>query len=286
MSVNTNHIGKVILAGAGPGDPELLTVKTLRYLQRADVIVVDRLVSPDILKYYARQEALVVPVGKQYDNAGSTPQSTINELLVRYALEGKLVVRLKGGDVSIFSNVLDELRALVRHQIPYELVPGVTAALGAAAYAGIPLTARGYATSVRFLTNYEEQALDADYLELAHTNDTLVFYMSSAPLDRLIKKLLQQGIAADKWVAVIEQATTPMQRVAACPVHDYPIGSGIQYASPTLIIIGRVASLHADFQWLADSKRDEHYFPSIQEPSNGSTPGPRHAEPLKKITIC
>jgi uroporphyrin-III C-methyltransferase len=273
MSVNTNHIGKVILAGAGPGDPELLTVKTLRYLQRADVIVVDRLVSPDILKYYARQEALVVPVGKQYDNAGSTPQSTISELLVRFALEGKLVVRLKGGDVSIFSNVLDELRALVRHQIPYELVPGVTAALGAAAYAGIPLTARGYATSVRFLTNYDEHALDADYLELAHTNDTLVFYMSSAPLDRLIKKLLQQGIAAEKWVAVIEQATTPMQRVATWPVHDYPTGSGMQYASPTLIIIGRVASLHADFQWIADSQKDGFYFPSVPES-------------LKKTTIC
>jgi uroporphyrin-III C-methyltransferase len=273
MSVNTNHIGKVILAGAGPGDPELLTIKTLRYLQRADVIVVDRLVSPDILKYYARQEALVVPVGKQYDNAGSTPQSTICELLVRYALEGKLVVRLKGGDISIFSNVVEELRALVRHQIPYELVPGVTAALGAAAYAGIPLTARGYATSVRFLTSYEEQALDADYLELAHTNDTLVFYMSSSSLDRLIKKLLQQDIAADKWVAVIEQATTPMQRVAAYPIHDYPLDSGIQYASPTLIIIGRVASLHADFHWLADSGKDELYFPSIREPS-------------KKITLC
>jgi uroporphyrin-III C-methyltransferase len=286
MSVNPNHIGKVILAGAGPGDPELLTVKTLRYLQRADVIVVDRLVSPDILKYYARQEAIVVPVGKQYDNSGSTPQSTISELLVRYALEGKLVVRLKGGDVSIFSNILDELRALVRHRIPYELVPGVTAALGAAAYAGIPLTARGYATSVRFLTNYEEHALDADYLELAHTNDTLVLYMSSAPLDRLVKKLLQQGIAADKWVAVIEQATTPMQRVATWPVHDYPVGSGMQYASPTLIIIGRVASLHADFQWLADSPKDGLYFPSIQEPASESTPAPRNAEPLKKITIC
>jgi uroporphyrin-III C-methyltransferase len=286
MSINPNHIGKVILAGAGPGDPELLTVKTLRYLQRADVIVVDRLVSPDILKYYARQEALVVPVGKQYDNAGSTPQSTISALLVRYALEGKLVVRLKGGDVSIFSNVLDELRALIRHRIPYELVPGVTAALGAAAYAGIPLTARGYATSVRFLTNYDEHALDAEYPELAHTNDTLVFYMSSAPLDGLIKKLLQQGIAADKWVAVIEQATTPMQRVTAWPVHDYPVGSGMQYASPTLIIIGRVASLHADFQWLADSRKDGLYFPSIQEPLGESTPAPRNAEPLKKITLC
>src|ERR1700742_539923 len=109
MNTSNNHIGKVILAGAGPGDPELLTIKTLRYLQRADVVIVDRLVSPDILRYYTRQEALVIPVGKQYDNTASTPQAAINELLLRYALEGKLVVRLKGGDVSIFSNVLDEL---------------------------------------------------------------------------------------------------------------------------------------------------------------------------------
>jgi uroporphyrin-III C-methyltransferase len=274
MSTNTNHIGKVILAGAGPGDPELLTIKTLRWLQRADVIVVDRLVSPDIVKYYARQEALVVPVGKQYDKAGSTPQSKISELLVRYALKGKLVVRLKGGDVSIFSNVLDELQALVRHQIPYELVPGVTAALGAAAYAGIPLTARGYATSVRFLTGYEDHALDADYCELAHTNDTLAFYMSSAQLERLVEKLLHQGIATDKWVAVIEQATTPMQRVSAWPIHEYPVGSGTQYASPTLIIIGRVASLHADFRWFAAGNKDGLYFPALNH------------EPSKKITIC
>ncbi len=286
MLTNPNHIGKVILAGAGPGDPELLTIKTLRWLQRADVIVVDRLVSPDIVKYYTRQEALVIPVGKQHEKTGSTPQSEITGLLIRYALDRKLVVRLKGGDVSIFSNILDELQALVQHRIPYEVVPGVTAALGAAAYAGIPLTARGYATSVRFLTNYEEQALDADYLELAHTNDTLVFYMSSVSLDRLIKKLLQQGIATDKWVAVIEQATTPMQRVSAWPIHAYPIGSGTTYASPTLIIIGRVASLHADFQWLADDNRDGLYFPPVHGPSDGETASTRNPEPLKKITIC
>jgi uroporphyrin-III C-methyltransferase len=297
MSLPTNHIGKVILAGAGPGDPELLTIKTLRYLQRADVIVVDRLVSPDIVQYYARREALVVPVGKQCGNSGSTPQSAISELLVRYALEGKLVVRLKGGDVSIFSNVLDELQALVRHQIPYELVPGVTAALGAAAYAGIPLTARGYATSVRFLTNYHEDAVDADYRELARTNDTLVFYMGSASLDTLIEKLLRQGIAADKWVAVIEQATTPMQRVSAWPIDAFlPAMAGVRYASPTLIIIGRVASLHADFQWLADSRKEGGYFPPVAAsasvhpsasiPNSAPVAAPRDTEPLKKITIC
>src|SRR5579872_6629558 len=179
-STSSAPTGKVILAGAGPGDPELLTIKTLRYLQRADVVIADRLVSPDILRYYTRPDALIIPVGKQGGSAGSTPQASINELLVEYAMRGSLVLRLKGGDVSIFSNVLDELQTLVRHGIPYELVPGVTAALGAAAYAGIPLTARGYATAVRFLTGYHPGAMDNNsWRDLAHTQDTLVFYMSA-----------------------------------------------------------------------------------------------------------
>src|SRR5262249_44488065 len=236
MPIDSIHIGKVILAGAGPGDPELLTLKTLRFLRQADVVVVDRLVSPEILSEYTRPEALIIPVGKQCNSHASTPQSVINELLVTHALEGRLVVRLKGGDVSIFSNVLDELEALSRHGIPYELVPGVTAALGAAAYAGIPLTARGYSTAVRFLTGCREG--DASWWhDLAQTDDTLVFYMSSAPLDEMVEKLVEQGIAEDRWIAVIEQATTPLQRVSAYPVHRY--AGGARYASPTIIIIGR-----------------------------------------------
>ena len=269
MNTAHHHTGKVILAGAGPGDPELLTIKTLRYLQRADVVIVDRLVSPDILKYYTRPDALVIPVGKQHHNPGSTPQSEINSLLVEYALQGRLVIRLKGGDVSIFSNVLDELQTLVRHRIPYELIPGVTAALGAAAYAGIPLTAREHATAVRFLTGYRPEAIDSAYWrDLAQTADTLVFYMSSDPLDILIANLIQHGIAEDRWVAVIEQATTPMQRVTAYPVHDYlAAAAGSTYASPALIIIGKVAALHADFHWLPDSKGDNVYFPSLLQKS-------------------
>src|SRR5438046_629864 len=121
------HTGKVILAGAGPGDPDLLTVKVARYLQLADVVITDRLVSEEILATYVRTEALVIPVGKQCRKGASTPQSVINDLLVEYALQGKLVVRLKGGDVSIFSNILDELRALNAHGIGYEIIPGVTA---------------------------------------------------------------------------------------------------------------------------------------------------------------
>src|ERR1700712_2721169 len=126
--------GRVILAGAGPGDPELLTIKVFRYLQQADVVITDRLVSEDILQQYTRKEALIISVGKQCSKGNSTPQSEINDLLVEHAGSGKLVVRLKGGDASIFSNILDELRTLAAHGIPYEIIPGVTAALGAAAY--------------------------------------------------------------------------------------------------------------------------------------------------------
>jgi uroporphyrin-III C-methyltransferase/precorrin-2 dehydrogenase/sirohydrochlorin ferrochelatase/uroporphyrin-III C-methyltransferase len=265
MNTANTHIGKVILAGAGPGDPELLTIKTLRYLQRADVVIVDRLVSPEIIRYYTRPEAEIIPVGKQNRNQASTSQAEINTLLVEHARQGRLVVRLKGGDVSIFSNVLDELQTLVRHQIPYELIPGITAALGAAAYAGIPLTAREHATAVRFLTGYRPAAIDDTYWkELAHTTDTLVFYMSSEPLDTLIGNLVRYNIADDRWVAVIEQATTPCQRVTAYPVHDYlAAAAGTHYASPTLIIIGKVAALHADFHWLPDSTGETAYFPSL-----------------------
>lgn len=264
MNLNPIHIGKVILAGAGPGDPELLTLKTLRWLQKADVVVVDRLVSPEIVSEYTRPDAVVIPVGKQCGKEGSTPQSEINDLLVAHALEGRLVVRLKGGDVSIFSNVLDELETLTQHGIPYEIVPGVTAALGAAAYAGIPLTARGYSTAVRFLTGCRPGGDASWWRDLAQTDDTLVFYMSSAPLDELVGRLVAEGIATDRWVAVIEQATTPMQRVSSWPVREYiSAAAGSRYASPTLIIIGRVAAFHSSFQWLANSRDKELYFPSI-----------------------
>src|SRR4051812_44984628 len=183
--------GKVILAGAGPGDPELLTIKALRYLQKADVVLTDRLVSDVIINEYVNPEAEVLFVGKQCRRGKSTPQETINELMVEYALQGKLVVRLKGGDVSIFSNVLDELQTLVEHQISYEIIPGISAALGAAAYSGIPLTARNHATAVRFLTCYKSGIVSNEYWkELAITADTLVFYMSAETADHVVAKLI------------------------------------------------------------------------------------------------
>lgn len=259
--------GKVILAGAGPGDPELLTMKAARFLQNADVVLVDRLVSKEILTNYVSPKAEIIHVGKQCRRGISTPQKTINELMVENALLGKLVVRLKGGDVSIFSNILDELEALLANDIPYEIIPGVTAALGAAAFAGIPLTARGYATSVRFLTYYKSDIVTEEYWkELANTEDTLVFYMSSETLLNMVEKLTTHHIHEDKLLAIVEQATTPLQNVQVHNLYDFKRKvSEVNFISPTLVIIGRVVSLHENFKWLQNSTSKEYYFKPMDQ---------------------
>ena len=256
------HKGKVILAAAGPGDPELVTLKTVRWLQKADVVLADRLVSDTILQEHVSADAEIIYVGKQCRRGISTPQKTINELLVDFALEGKLVVRLKGGDVSIFSNIMDELETLVANNIPYEIVPGVTAALGAAAYAGIPLTARGYSTAVRFLTFYKSDVVsEAYWKELAQTDDTLVFYMSSETLNTVVEKLTQNNIAPDKLLAVAEQATTTLQNIHVCNLYDYKNKlKGQSFLSPSLVIIGKVVALHEQFAWIKNSRSKEYYF--------------------------
>ena len=258
-------LGKVILAAAGPGDPELITVKTAKYLSQADVVLTDRLVSEEILTEYVKPDAEIVYVGKQCRRGVSTPQATINELIVQYASEGKLVVRLKGGDVSIFSNIMDELETVVSNNIPYEIVPGVTAALGASAYAGIPLTARGYSTAVRLLTYYKSDVVTNEYWkELAETDDTLVFYMSSETLDKLVEKLVENNIAENKLLAVIEQATTPLQNVHICNLYKYEQQlKGQSFISPSLVIIGKVVGLHEQFGWLRNSNSSEYYFKPV-----------------------
>jgi len=257
-----NLTGKVILAGAGPGDPDLITIKTVNYLQQADVVLTDRLVSEDILNRYVNKSAEIIRVGKQCRRGVSTSQKTINELIVEYALLGKLVVRLKGGDVSIFSNILDELQTLQEYNIPFEIIPGVTASLGAAAYAGIPLTAREYSTAVRILTFYKKTVLSDDYWkELAKTDDTLVFYMSSETLDDLVYKLTANNIAGNKLLAVVEQATTPLQQVYISDLYDYQNNlKGKTFLSPSLVIIGKVVSLHNKFAWFKSNNVHEHYF--------------------------
>lgn len=256
----------MILAGAGPGDPELITLKTMRYLQEADVVLTDRLVSEDILVRYVNPRAEIIYVGKQCRKGASTPQSSINELLVFHASEGKLVVRLKGGDVSVFSNILDELQALAKKNIPYEIIPGVTAALGAAAYAGIPLTARGFSKAVRFVTYYKSDTVsEAYWKELAQTDDTLVFYMSAETLEDAVRHLLDNQISPDKKLALIAQATTPLQHVQVSGLAEYlQHSAGKSYISPSIVIIGKVAALYQQFAWLPNCEAQEEYFKPVE----------------------
>jgi len=272
MNLNIKK-GKVILAAAGPGDPELVTVKTARYLGMADVVLTDRLVSEIILEQYVSPKAEIIAVGKQCRRGVSTPQKTINELLVEYALQGKLVVRLKGGDVSIFSNILDELEILKANEIEYEILPGVTAALGAAAYAGIPLTARGYSTAVRFLTYYKSDVVSEEYWkELAETSDTLVLYMSSETLGTVVEKLRHYNISPEKLLAVAEQATTPMQNIHISSFDDYEEKlKDKTFLSPSLVIIGKVVSLHQQFAWMQNSNSAEYYFKPLVAKVNSIT---------------
>jgi uroporphyrin-III C-methyltransferase len=257
-------VGKVVIAGAGPGDPELITMKAFRFLQNADVLIVDRLVSEDLLGFI-KEGARVIFAGKQGGNENSVAQAEINDLLVEEARKNKLVLRLKGGDASIFSNLLDELAVLVAHKIPYQIIPGITAASGAAAAAGIPLTARGLSAAVRFLTCYKSDLLNAaTWEELARTDDTLVFYMSSGTLSCIVGKLLDHGISNDKYLAIVEQATTPHQNVQIFNLHEYEMKPTAKLASPSLIIIGKVARLHAQFKWLPNASGEE-YFPPLQQ---------------------
>lgn len=261
MITNNSITGKVILAAAGPGDPELITMKAVRYLQQAEVVLTDRLVSNDILKQYVHPAAEIIYVGKQCRRGNSTPQETINELMRENALQGKLVVRLKGGDVSLFSNILDELQVLKENNIPYEIVPGVTSALGAAAYAGIPLTARGYATAVRFLTYYKSDIVSDEYWkDLAVTTDTLVFYMSAETVEGIVSKLIHHGVGTDTFIAVIEQATTPLQQVHVSNIYDFEKINTRTFLSPSLVIVGRVAALHEQFGWIANSSDTSSYY--------------------------
>ncbi|AKK72606.1 siroheme synthase [Chryseobacterium gallinarum] len=270
------HTPQVYLVGAGPGDPDLITMKAVKAVASADVILCDRLVSPEIIDRYVNKETEVIYVGKECSKNASTPQSLINTLMVEYAEQGKIVVRLKGGDVSVFSNVLDELKALKQNQISYEIIPGITAALGAAAYAGMPLTARDHATSVRFLTYYKSEILtDAYWKELGNSDDTLVFYMSKGNLNALVEKFLKFGAMNGKKIAVIEQATTPYQKVYTSSLEDFQKNLGNKtFISPSLVVVGKVVHLHEEFSWLSAETQEGLYFKSV---TNGSLlPNPQN----------
>ncbi|WP_099765278.1 uroporphyrinogen-III C-methyltransferase [Chryseobacterium sp. 52] len=273
MSKN-NSTPQVYLVGAGPGDPDLITVKAVKAIAAADIILCDRLVSPEIIDRYANKKTEIVYVGKECSKNASTPQSHIDSLIIQHASQGKKVVRLKGGDISFFSNVLDELKALKQYNITFEIIPGITAASGAAAYAGMPLTARGYATSVRFLTYYKTEILSDEYWkELGNSEDTLVFYMSKGNLNGLVDKFLALGKTDDKKIAVIEQATTPYQKVYTSSLEDFHKKfQNKEFVSPSLVVVGKVVHLHEEFSWLETPIQEGIYFKSVTNGSLVSTP--------------
>jgi uroporphyrin-III C-methyltransferase len=242
---------KVIIAGAGPGDTELITVKLQKRLKQADVIITDRLVNPAIIEEYANKDAEVILTGKQGYHDGSVSQEEINQLLVRHAIAGKKVLRLKGGDVAFFSNVLDELRCLTVNEIEFEIIPGITAASGASAYAGIPLTARGFSREVKILTLTQCKHYSSEtWKQLANSSETLVFYMTSKHINDLDELLLRYTRKPNTPLAVIEQATTIHQRIHITTlkncVKDF---AGKNFSSPSLVIIGKVVNLYQQFNW-------------------------------------
>jgi uroporphyrin-III C-methyltransferase / precorrin-2 dehydrogenase / sirohydrochlorin ferrochelatase len=241
--------GEVVLVGAGPGDPELLTLKALRALQDADVILHDRLVSPAILDY-ARRDAALICVGKSAGGA-STTQQEINELLIKHAAQGKRVVRLKGGDPFIFGRGGEELAALARARINFSVVPGITAALGIAAYAGIPLTHREHAHSVSFVTGHaDKDGKEPDWRALASPAATVVFYMGLARLPHIVQRLLEHGAAADRPAAVVAHGTLPNQRVITATVGTLCAAvAPAALESPALLVVGDVVALHATLAW-------------------------------------
>jgi uroporphyrin-III C-methyltransferase len=260
--MNIKNKGKVILAGAGPGDPDLISVKALRYLQTADVILTDRLVSPEMIADNAHKNALVIYVGKQCSKGIHTPQQDINELMVEFAQQNKLVLRLKGGDASLFSNILDELEVLKANNIPYEIIPGISAAFGAAAYTGIPLTAREHARGVRFLTLFDLHSVTpSQWKDWAKTDDTLVFYMSGQKLHQLADYLLLNDIDAGKGIAVVQQATTPFQKTAVFSFSDLKTKELPQFEYvPTILIVGNVVNLHQQYHWYKEQATTNSYF--------------------------
>ncbi|WP_180048755.1 siroheme synthase CysG [Acinetobacter sp. YH12144] len=241
--------GEVYLVGAGPGDPELLTLKALRLMQQADVVIYDRLVSQPIMDL-CRRDAEKIYVGKARSNH-AVPQEGINALLVKYASEGKRVCRLKGGDPFIFGRGGEEIQELFAAGVAFQVVPGITAASGCSAYAGIPLTHRDYAQSVRFLTGHlKEGSPELPWNELVYQNQTLVLYMGLVGLEKICEKLIAHGQRPDMPVALVSKGTTPEQKVVVGTLADIASKvSEYQIQAPTLTIIGDVVSLREQLQW-------------------------------------
>ncbi|GEA12451.1 siroheme synthase CysG [Alteromonas sp. KUL49] len=248
--------GSVYLVGAGPGDADLLTFRALRLMQKADVVVYDRLVSPEILEL-VRRDAEKIYVGKAKSNH-TLPQEDINQLMVDEAKKGNRVVRLKGGDPYIFGRGGEEIETLISQGVEFQVVPGVTAANGAASYAGIPLTHRDHAQSVVFATGHlKNNTIDLNWPALAHDNQTLVFYMGLTGLSIICNKLIEHGLSPTTPIALVQSATTENQRVLTATLEtivEHPETASMK--PPTLIIVGSVVSLHSKLDWFTPASDD------------------------------
>lgn len=243
--------GQVFLVGVGPGDPDLLTLRALRLMQEADVVVYDALVSNEVMELVCKQAELIY-VGKRSGNH-ALPQESINALLIDFARQGKCVLRLKGGDPFVFGRGGEEAEALAAHGIPFQVIPGISAANGIACYTGIPLTHRQHAQSVLYATGHLcNGTLDLDWVALTRPRQTVVIYMGLNALPLICKKLVEHGLPSAHPIAVVQQGTTALHRIVGgtlATISDKVIASALQ--SPSLIIIGNVVALHETLGWFS-----------------------------------